>query len=222
MAIKGKRTQLDIRLSRLALNLAGVTVTAKQQAMGSKSLIDQQAVRHIQPKSVSDLMQLVPGSLTSNPSLNDLGQATVREISSNDNNAMGTAVIIDGTPISNDANLQAIAPTMHGKNSAPNATDMNNQTTAGRGADLRTISADNIESMEVIRGIPSVEYGNLTSGVVIVKTKSGRSPLGAKLKADPFSKLLWAGKGFSLGNGTMNVGLDWSQSYADTRRHYKG
>ena len=222
VAIKGKRTQLDIRLSRLALNLAGVTVTAKQQAMGSKSLIDQQAVRHIQPKSVSDLMQLVPGSLTSNPSLNDLGQATVREISSNDNNAMGTAVIIDGTPISNDANLQAIAPTMHGKNSAPNATDMNNQTTAGRGADLRTISADNIESMEVIRGIPSVEYGNLTSGVVIVKTKSGRSPLEAKLKADPYSKLLWAGKGFSLGNGTMNVGLDWSQSYADTRRHYKG
>ncbi len=48
---------------------------------------------------------------------------------------------------------------------------MSEQTTAGRGVDLRTVSAGNIESMEVIRGIPSVEYGNLTSGVVIVKTR---------------------------------------------------
>ena len=48
-----------------------------------------------------------------------------------------------------------------------------------------TVSPDNVESMEVIRGIPSVEYGNLTSGVVIVKTKTGSTPWEAKFKADP-------------------------------------
>ncbi len=218
----GAQNRLDIKLERLSLSLKGVTVTAKQQAMGSKSIIDQDAVRHIQPKSLADMLQLMPGALTTNPSLNNLAQANVREISSNDNNALGTAVILDGTPISNDANLQAIAPTRNGKDASTTSDGANNQTTAGRGADLRTISADNIESVEVIRGIPSVEYGNLTSGVVVVKTKAGRSPLEAKFKADPFSKLAYAGKGFGVGSGTMNIGVDWSQSYADTRRKYMG
>lgn len=214
--------RLDVKMQRLSLSLKGVTVTAKQQAMGSKSIIDQDAVRHIQPKSLADMLQLMPGALTANPSLNNLAQANIRETGSNDNNALGTAVILDGTPISNDANLQAIAPVRNGKDASGYADGSNDQTTAGRGADLRTISADNIESVEVIRGIPSVEYGNLTSGVVVVKTKAGRSPLEAKLKADPFSKLAYAGKGFGLGTGTMNIGIDWSQSYADTRRKYMG
>lgn len=223
LTVKGDgRDRLTIRLVRLDLSLGTVTVTARQQAMGSKSLIDQDAVRHIQPKSLADMLQLMPGALTVNPTLNNLAQANIREIDGNDNNALGTAIVLDGTPISNDANLQAIAPTRSGKASSTAADGMSDQTTAGRGTDLRTISADNIESVEVIRGIPSVEYGNLTSGVVVVKTKSGKSPLEAKFKADPFSKLVYAGKGFALGKGTMNVGLDWSQSWADTRRHYMG
>lgn len=223
ITLKGDGTdRLNVKLQQRSLSLKGVTVTARQQAMGSKSIIDQDAVRHIQPKSLADMLQLMPGAITVNPTLNNLGQANVREIGSNDNNALGTAVIIDGTPISNDANLQAIAPTRNGKSSSAQADGMSDQTTAGRGTDLRTISADNIESVEVIRGIPSVEYGNLTSGVVLVKTKAGKSPLEAKLKVDPFSKLAYAGKGFALGSGTMNLGVDWSQSYADTRRHYRG
>lgn len=223
VTVKGDgRDRLNIRLTHLDLSLSTVTVTARQQAMGSKSIIDQDAVRHIQPKSLADMLQLMPGALTVNPTLNNLAQANIREIDGNDNNALGTAIVLDGTPISNDANLQAIAPTRTGKASSTSADGMSDQTTAGRGTDLRTISADNIESVEVIRGIPSVEYGNLTSGVVVVKTKSGKSPLEAKLKADPFSKLAYVGKGFGLGKGTMNVGFDWSQSWADTRRHYRG
>ncbi len=214
--------KLEIKMERLSLALKGVTVTAQQQAMGSKSIIDQDAVRHIQPKSLADMLQLLPGALTVNPTLNNLAQANVREIDGNDNNALGTAIILDGTPLSNDANLQAIAPTRDETDASAYSDGANNQTTPGRGVDLRTISADNIETVEVIRGIPSVEYGNLTAGAMIVKTKAGRSPLEAKFKADPFSKLAYAGKGFNLGTGTMNVGVDWSQSYSDTRRKYMG
>lgn len=221
--IKGDgRDALHLKMQRIDLNLSGVTVTAQQRAMGSSSTIGQNAIRHIQPKSLADMLQLLPGSVTKNPTLNDLAQANIREIDGNDNNALGTAVIVDGTPLSNDANLQAISPTHSGNRSSSGEDGMNEQTTAGRGVDLRTVGADNIESVEVIRGIPAADYGNLTSGVVIVKTKAGRSPLEAKLKADPFSKLAYMGKGFSLGSGTMNVGVDWSQSWADTRRHYRG
>ena len=215
--------RLRITLKNLALALQEVTVTAQQTVLGSRSIIGQEAVRHIQPKSVADMLQLLPGSLTQNPTLNNLGQAHIREIDGDDNNALGTAVILDGMPLSNDGNMQALSPTRNGAVSSDNADGMSDQTTAGRGIDLRTVGADNIESIEVIRGIPSVEYGNLTSGVVVVKTKAGETPWELKFKADPFSKLVFAGKGFRLKKGgAVNWGLDWSQSYEDTRRHYLG
>lgn len=214
---------LKFILEESALALQKVVVTAKSDEVGSKSSIGQNAIRHIQPKSVADMLQLLPGGVSSNPSLNHLAQAYIREIDGNANNALGTAVIVDGSPLCNDASLQSICSSKYGSLSSPFYDGMSEQTTAGKGVDLRTISADNIESLEVIRGIPSVEYGNLTSGVVIVKTKAGRTPLEVKIKADPFSKLIYAGKGFKLKkSGAINVGLDWSQSFPDVRRKYKG
>ncbi len=216
-------TTLNLKLQSLSLELNSVTVTAERDDMGSKSIINEEAVRHLQPKSVSDLLQLVPGNLAKNPNLNELSQATVREISSNANNSLGTSVIVDGTPISNDANLQAIASTRFGSASSVQTDGMSDQTTAGGGTDLRTVSAGVVESMEVISGIPSAEYGNLTSGVVIVKTKAGRTPWEFKTQIDPNSKLAYVGKGFALKKGgSFNFGGDWSQSYSDPRRKYLG
>lgn len=186
---------INVTLNELGLQLHNVVVTARQVQMGSKSLVGEDAIRHIQPKSVSDILQLVPGNLTENPNLNKLSQAHIREIDNDDkNNALGTEVVVDGTPLSNNANLQALAPTRYGSNSGASSDGMSNQTTAGQGVDLRTVSAGNIESVEVVRGIPGVEYGNLTSGLVIVKTKSGRTPWEIKAQTDPYSKLLLSAK----------------------------
>ena len=216
-------TKLNLKLTSLSLELNSVTVTAERDDMGSKSVISEEAVRHLQPKSVSDLLQLVPGNLAKNPNLNELSQATVREITPSSGASLGTSVIVDGTPLSNDANLQAIASTRYGSASGIQTDGMSDQTTAGGGADLRTVSAGVVESIEVISGIPSAEYGNLTSGVVIVKTKSGRTPLELKAQVDPNSKMLYAGKGFGLKNGgSVNFGFDWGQSFADPRRKYLG
>ena len=213
----------DFVLKSLSLELESVTVTAEREDMGSKSVISEEAVRHLQPKSVSDLLQLVPGNLAKNPNLNELSQASVREIDPGQAASLGTSVIVDGTPLSNDANLQAIASTRFGSSSGIQADGMSDQTTAGGGADLRTVSAGVVESVEVISGIPSAEYGNLTSGVVIVKTKAGRTPWEVKMQADPNSKLVYAGKGFSLKKGgSFNIGGDWSQSYSDPRRKHLG
>ena len=44
------------------------------------------------------------------------------------------------------------------------------------GVSTRGVSASNIESVEVVPGIASVEYGDLTNGVVKVKTRRGSSP----------------------------------------------
>lgn len=216
-------SDLTIKLSALSLGLDEVVVTAKPSSIGSSSTIDETAIQHIQPKSVDDLFQLIPGNLSKNPNLSLLGQASIREIETDGNNSLGIAVIVDGAPLSNDGNLQALSPSMAGGKSNLSMNGMAEQTTSGKGVDLRTLSPDNIESMEVIRGIPSAEYGNLTSGVVVVKTKAGVTPLELKFKADPFSKMVFAGKGFALKNGgAVNLGVDWSQSYGDTRKHYLG
>lgn len=63
------------------------------------------------------------------------------------------------------------------------------------GVDMRNISTDNIESVEIIRGIPSVEYNDLTSGVVIIKQKQKATPVEARIKADQYGKLFSIGKG---------------------------
>lgn len=209
---------LVFKLRPLSLALSEVVVTAQEHKNGSTSTIAQTAIQHLQPKSVDDLLQLLPGGVTKNPNLNSVGQAYIREISSNSNNALGTAVVVNGAPLSNDANLQTLSTAKSG------ASLINAQSTSGQGTDLRTISPDNIESVEVIRGIPSVEYGNLTSGAVVIKTKSGVTPLEAKVKLDSYSKMFYAGKGFLLGEkaGAMNLSADYSQSYDDIRMKYKG
>lgn len=205
--VKTGRETLDVSLNELGLQLQNVTVTAKQVQMGSKSVIDQDAIRHIQPKSIGDLLQLVPGNLVENPNLNQLSQAHIREIEDTQSggkiaydaaNARGTAVVVDGTPLSNDGNLQVFNANRYGSKADDNGSTLGENATGGRGIDLRTVSAGNVESMEVIRGIPSVEYGNLTSGVIIVNTKSGHTPWEVKAQADPNSKLIYASKGFNL------------------------
>lgn len=179
---------LRIALTPLSLGLEEVVVTAQPTGAGSTSKIGEEAIRHIQPMSIGDMFQLLPGNLSVNPNLNGVGQAAIREIGSNANNALGAAVIVDGAPLSNDGNLQALSPSLAGSASNQSQNGMSDQTTAGKGVDLRSVSPDNVESMEVIRGIPSVEYGNLTSGVVIVKTKTARRPGRPNSRPTPIRK----------------------------------
>ncbi len=72
-----------------------------------------------------------------------------------------------------------------------------NTSVDGGGVDVKQISTNNIESVEVIRGIASVQYGDLTSGAVIVKTMAGASPLNAVVSLNPrMKKAIW--KGFTF------------------------
>ena len=223
VVIANRDVRLNVTLKELSLQLTDVTVTAQQVQMGSKSVIDQEAIRHIQPKSIGDLLQLVPGNLVQNPNLNNLAQAQIRELDGDYNNAMGASIVVDGMPIGNDANLEVLSATKYQEQSDGNGGSLNAHTTAGRGIDLRTVSTGNIESIEVIRGIPSVEYGNLTSGVLVVNSKAGYTPWEAKIQIDPNSKLAYLSKGLRLRHGgAINLAADWAQSWADTRLHYKG
>lgn len=208
---------LNVNLQFQSIALSAVAVTAEEKQFGSKSHISREAVEHLQPKSLKDVFQLLPGAVTENPTLASPGQIKLREITESNNSALGALIIIDNNPLSNDANMQVF-------NSARAGNSTSTPGVAGRGTDLRDISAENIESVEVIRGIPSVEYGNLTSGVVLVNSKVGESPLTARFKADPNTKIGSMYKGIKLKNqsGYLNTGVDFTRAYDDIREKFRG
>ena len=213
--VEGDITKLAVELPVSSLTLDEVVVTAREGGqITSSSKISKQTLEHIQPSSLRDVMQLLPGSVTENPSLTQVGSLSIRDIGSNVANVAGTALIVDGASFSNDANLQMLSTA-----TAMSSNESNVASTAGGGVDTRQVSTDNIESVEVIRGIPSVVYGDLTSGAVVVRTKAGVTPWEVRLKADPQLKQVSFGKGFPLGDkaGVMNFDLDYAHAYSDVR-----
>ena len=199
-----------------------VTATSNEAGKATSSSISRTAMDHLQATSLSDLMSLLPGGLSTNPSLNSAQQINIRQVSSvtanEDLNGLGTAIIRDGAPISNNANLSSLNPTVAGSASA-----LAGGASPSGGTDVRSISTENIESVEVIRGIPSVEYGDLTSGAVIIRTKAGREPLRIKAKANPNVYQASMGTGFDLGGrkGALNVSADYAYNINDPRASYQ-
>ena len=90
------------------IRLQEVIVTATQSnAPGTRSVIGQDAIRHIQATDLSVLSQLLPGVLVRNPDLNAPAAFTIRSATSeNTTNALGTAIEVDGLRMNNNANMQ--------------------------------------------------------------------------------------------------------------------
>lgn len=122
--------------------------------------------------------------------------------------ALGTLFNVDGAPVATDANLQST-----GIEAATGRNAVN------RGVDMRSLSTDNIESVEIVRGIPSAEYGNLTSGMVDIRRTRRATPFTARFKADGYSKLLFAGKGIAIGANTLNLDAGYLDSKVDPRNN---
>ncbi len=210
-----KNLFLSLYLKPLEENLHEVVVTASESRdITSASRIDRTAMEHLQPTSFTDLLALLPGGSTSNPVMNRANIITLREAgisSSNyDTGSLGTQFIIDGTPLNVDANLQSITADI---------SDFSDRSSVNAGVDMRQISTDNIESVEIVRGIPSVQYSDLTSGLVLIKRKLSASPLEARFKADQYGKLFAAGKGveWEKQNFVLNADLSYMDSKADPR-----
>ncbi len=190
-----------VTIQESTLALEEVVVTAKPSAAGSStsSNIGRMAIDHLQATSLKDVMQLIPGQLMSSSDMTSEAKITIRSASDNSaNNAFGTSIMVDGVPVSDNTSLG---------------------TNAGTGVDLRQISADNIESVEVIRGIPSAEYGDLTSGAVVVNTKAGYTPFEVRTKLNPTTLNTSFGKGwkFSKDAGSLNVNADYARASGDPR-----
>lgn len=193
---------VPLHTTSLVLGEALVTATRNQAGTATASTIGRRAIDHLQATSLADVLQLVPGQLMGNTDFTQRQSFQLRTLTNNANVAFGTNIVLDGIPLSNNGALS------QGGFSS----------TAAVGTDLRQISADDIESVEVVRGIPSAEYGDLTSGMVIVHSKSGVSPWQWKSKVNPGLMNHSLSKGFRAGKGSvLNASLDYAQAWGDPR-----
>ncbi|HEY2853677.1 MAG TPA: TonB-dependent receptor [Gemmatimonadaceae bacterium] len=177
---------IRIELARNALELSQITVTADPSSrargeLGTASVIESDAIRNQMATSLAGVLELLPGVELSAPSLGGTQQFALRAVpisgggvsaiaspsaaspSAQQLASFGTQLVLDGVPVSNNANLQSLG----------SRAELSLPTAAGGGVDLRRIPAATIERVEVIRGIPSARFGDLTQGVVIVDTRAG-------------------------------------------------
>ena len=186
-----------LRLARSALSLREVRVTADRNGqvtgeLGTGTVIDRDAIRTLGAASLAGILELVPGTVLQPPGLDAAQQVSLRTVpvapsgggggaanaprrSAEQFGAFGTQVIIDGVPLSNNANLQSLGP----------RAELSISSVAGGGVDLRRIPAATLERVEVIRGVASARYGDLTNGVILVETRAGRVAPEVQVRADP-------------------------------------
>jgi len=197
--------------------IGGITVVAEKELLQSyaesKTLINSGEIEHIQASSLSDVMQLVPGQKFENPGLQSKKQASIRTKASDNsaetNVSFGTQIILDGVPVSNNANMQIDTRTTTSSGEL--------LTTENSGIDLRQIPADNIEEVEVIRGIPSSKYGDLTSGIVKVKTKSEIDYHRMKYKYNFKNQEINFSGGFKFFEQHLDYNFNYAHSVRDVR-----
>lgn len=195
----GDSLSLYVRLAARNVQLDRIVVTASERKVSAEgstvTSIGRDAIEHVQASSLADVLQLVPGQAAVNPTLSGVRQSLLRQAPTGTSrdpgpgteaeraNALGTSVVIDGVPVSNNANLQTNLTIL---NSGPNALPAF-ASTAGRGSDLRQFAADNIESVEVVRGIPGVRHGDLTAGAILVTSRAGAQQPELRVRANPLT-----------------------------------
>ncbi len=196
-----RSTVLNLQLAPQSLLLPEVNVMAqKNNSAESRIKITKEAINNIQPSTLSDVLQLLPGQLTTDGTLSGVNQLSIRQSGWDANTALGMSIVSDAVPLSNNANMQLIA----------GDTKSRERSTVNRGIDLRLVSTDHLQEIEIMPGISSAEYGDLSSGVIIAKGKRGITPWEIRIKADGTGKLAYLGKGFALpaNLGTLHAGID--------------
>lgn len=194
---------INVRLQPTTLKVDEVTVTAhrKNDEATTSYTIDRHALDQQQLLNLSDITVLLPGGKTVNPTMMNDSRMALRSGSQEMGNAsFGTAVEIDGLRLDNNAAASETA-----------------------GASTRTVSSSDVESVDIVTGIPSVEYGDLSNGIVKVRTRQGKSPFIIEGKLNQHTRQVALNKGIALSSGkgseanlgVMNIAVEHARSFSD-------
>ncbi len=199
--------KLQLEADNLLLQSAVVTAKENDNAATTSRTIDRTALEHVQVMNVGDIASLLPGGVTTDNNLVNRKEFNIRagDRSESGNASFGTAVEVDGVRLSNNASYSET-----------------------RGVSTNSIASSNVESVEVITGVPSVEYGDMGSGVVKINTKKGKTPWMVTLSTSPKTKQASFSKGFELGKtrrnnsrGILNASAEYTRSVSDVMSPYE-
>jgi len=184
--------KVSMHESSLALDEVVVTAQKAKDGLSTSHNLGRDALNHLQLSNMTDVASLLPGGKTVNPDLTSENTFSLREGGSTaGNSSFGTAVEVDGVRLGNNASFGGM-----------------------QGVDTRSVAVDNIESVEVITGVPSAEYGDLNSGMVKINTRKGRTPVNVSFSVNPRTYQTSVSKGIDLqeDNGVLNVSAEWARA----------
>ena len=194
LKVTGDVEGLKYQLYENSLALDEVVVTAQKakDGLATSHNLGRDALNHLQLSNTTDIAALLPGGKTVNPDLTAENAFSLREGGSKTGNAaFGTAVEVDGVRLGNNASFGEMG-----------------------GTDTRSVAVENIESIEVITGVPSAEYGDLNSGMVKINTRKGRTPVNVTFSVNPRTYQASVSKGIDLqeDNGVLNLSAEWARA----------
>ncbi len=212
-----QNSRITLEMAISSLDIDAVIVTAQEVNKGAtSSKISKESLSLLQPSSLTDIFELLPGGVSKDPSMGSANLATIREPDGVPSSGysiatLGTGFVMDGVPISNNMNLQGVLGEWDSSILSKNTT--------GQGVDMRSISTDGIESVEVIRGVASVIYGDMTNGMVKINRNYSFQGFDARMKVDAKSKLFYVANSVKFGEkgGVLNMGVDYYTSRVDPR-----
>ncbi|CAI9675388.1 TonB-dependent receptor plug domain-containing protein [Elizabethkingia anophelis] len=222
------------------IRIEGVELSARKKQF-SEIEIKQEALQNLQSFSLGDVLQQLPGQYVQKFDNTQFKNIVFRTASGSSitgtsgipagdefgNKAFGVQLMVNDVVLSNNENMQSY----NSANSSPFALSFNASTRGGNltpaqanyGVDLREIPTENIESVEVIQGIPDAKYGDLTSGLIKVTTTAKASPLRLDASLREGTYQLGLTKGFRLDkDNALTTSFDYMNSLSDPRTSLVG
>ena len=226
--------ELRVVLNNQDLRLQEVVLVARKGKEQSEIVLSQEAINQVQAFSLNEVLEQLPGQAITNFNLSEFKPIAFRTVKPSfvsdaafGNKSFGTAIVVDDIPISNNENMQSYG----GNSGAPfqpnylgfgdaKAFGFNGYfSNANYGADLREIPTENIEKIEVVQGIPSAKYGDLTSGLIKIEQKAGQSPFRVYTSLRDGATEFGLNKGFKINDraGNLNLSMNYVESNANPR-----
>lgn len=217
------------------IRIEEVELFAKKKVF-SEIGIRQEALHNVQAFSIGDVLQQLPGQYVqpfNNTQFKNIvfrtasgasitGSSQIPGGDDYGNKAFGVQLMVNDVVVSNNENMQSA----NSAYDSPYRTSFGTTSKAGNltpgqpnyGMDLREIPVVNIESVEVIQGIPDAKYGDLTTGLIKVNTIARQSPLRLEASIKEGTYQFGLNKGFKIkGNQALSISVDYMNSIVEPR-----
>ncbi len=224
--------QITVHLVENSLTMDEIDINFRittTENSSSSIVYDKEAIAQVRAFSLIDVLNTLPGRESVSPTILSPQTINLRGGDQggafNLNNTLGVAIVMDGIRLSNDANMQNRALSQFGMAGSilGGANSTNSSDVPFQGMDLRDIPVETIERIEVVQGVASAKYSEITDGAILIERQAGRTPYQFNININGGSTNYALSKGFALleNGGAINLGINYASSNADPRDKVK-